>query len=47
MTVQLPNGVTLQQFKQQIYNLYYSRDAEALRKLLDSLKEKENADSQS
>lgn len=45
MNVQLPEGMTLNQFKQEILNLYYGRDNGALHKLLDSLKEQENVDS--
>lgn len=40
MLVQLPEGWTLKQFKQEIQNLYYGRDNSALHKLLDSLTEK-------
>lgn len=37
--VQLPNELTLKQFKQEIYNLYYGRDNGALEKLLNGCKE--------
>jgi hypothetical protein len=35
--IQLPEGLTLKQFVIQIFNAYYSRDPEGLRKLLESL----------
>jgi len=36
--VTLPRNLTLEQFKQEIQNLYYGRDNDALHKLLDEIK---------
>jgi hypothetical protein len=35
--VSLPHLMTLREFKQEVYNLYYHRDYSAIEKLLDGL----------